>query len=33
MGGILIIGAAFAGSAWRLKFTGISRLQDIPIPD
>jgi drug/metabolite transporter (DMT)-like permease len=32
-GGAAIIGITFAGTVWRLKFTGISRLQDIPIPD
>jgi DME family drug/metabolite transporter len=32
-GGFLIIGAAFAGTAWRLKFTHISQLQDITTPD
>jgi DME family drug/metabolite transporter len=32
-GGVLIITAAFAGSAWRLKFTDISQVQDIPVSD
>jgi drug/metabolite transporter (DMT)-like permease len=32
-GGLLIIFAAFAGTVWRLKFTKISQLQDIPPPD
>lgn len=32
-GGVLIITAAFAGTIWRLKFTEISQLQDIPQPD
>lgn len=32
-GGVLIITAAFGGTAWRLKFTEISQLQDITSPD
>lgn len=32
-GGAVIIGVAFAGTAWRLKFTEISQLGDNAIPD
>jgi DME family drug/metabolite transporter len=32
-GGALIIAAAFGSTAWRLKFTQISQLQDITSPD
>ena len=33
LGGFLIIAAAFAGTVWRLKLTGILQLQDIAPPD
>lgn len=33
LGGFLIISAAFAGTVWRLKFTSISQLEDIPARD
>ena len=33
VGGVLIITSAFAGTAWRLKFTEISQLEDIPARD
>ena len=32
-GGFLIITAAFAGTVWRLKLTGMPEFQDIAPPD
>jgi drug/metabolite transporter (DMT)-like permease len=32
-GGALIVGVAFAGTVWRLKFTEVPQLHDFPVPD